>query len=89
MDPEEKIPEIPYHTPERIEDPPGGISYYTPAVSPYTDEDEDKVSPYTDEVEDKGNNAATDDEYLTGQNKEYLLILNYLIVCNTHWSIRY
>ena len=78
MDPEEKIPEIPYSTPERIEDPPGGISYYTPAVSPYTDEDEDK-----------GNNAATDDEYLTGQNKEYLLILNYLIVCNTNWPIRY
>ena len=50
---------------------------------------EDKDSPYTDEVEDKGNNAATDDEYLTGQNKEYLLILNYLIVCNTHWSTRH
>ena len=45
MDPEEKIPEIPYHTPERIEDPPGGISYYTPAVSPYTDEERTRIPP--------------------------------------------
>ena len=34
MDPEEKIPEIPYYTPERIEDPPGGISFYTPQIPP-------------------------------------------------------
>ena len=45
MDPEEKIPEIPYHTPERIEDPPGGISYYTPAVSPYTVEERTRIPP--------------------------------------------
>ena len=32
MDPEAENPEIPYYTPERIEDPPGGISYNTPAV---------------------------------------------------------
>ena len=88
MDPEEKIPEIPYYTPERIEDPPGGISYYTPAVSPYTDEVEDKDSPFTVEDEDKGNDTATEEQSLTGQNKEYLLILNYLIVCNTNWPIR-
>ena len=43
MDPEEKIPAIPYQTPERIEDPPGGISFYTPAIFPYTDEDEGRV----------------------------------------------
>ena len=29
MDPEDKIPEIPYYTPERTGDPPGGISFYT------------------------------------------------------------
>jgi len=57
MDPEEKIPEIPYYTPERTEDPPGGISYNTPADSPFTVEDEDKDSPYTVEDEEKGDNT--------------------------------
>ena len=57
MDPEAENPEIPYYTPERTGDPPGGISYNTPADSPFTDEDEDKDSPYTDEDEEKGDNT--------------------------------
>ena len=34
MDPEEKIPEIPYQTPERIEDPPGGYLTIHPKTPP-------------------------------------------------------
>ena len=58
MDPEAKIPEIPNYTPERPEDPPG-ISIYTPQIPP------------TQRMrrEDNGENTATDDEHLAGQNR--------------------
>ena len=76
MDPEAKNPKIPNCT-QRHEDPTG-ISFYTPADSPYTDEDEDK-----------GDNTITENEYYqdkTGMTFDSKIIWMF---CKTNWSITY
>ena len=70
MDPEDKIPEIPYYTPERTGDPPG-ISFYTLQIPLYT-KDERR--------EDKGDNIANDDEYEDKPGMSFDS-KNYLVVC--------